>query len=89
MTTRGPVPAILEAVQMQSGRPPRARDGGSHGRRVRDMRRTRIEQRRRPVRARRYPDEPYGTLDLLDPRDPDVVRAKRLLTARNGGTDRP
>ncbi|WP_449348960.1 hypothetical protein [Streptomyces shaanxiensis] len=53
------------------------------------MRRTRIERRRRPVRARRYPDEPYGTLDLLDPRDPDVVRAKRLLTARNGGTDRP
>ncbi|MFC8434855.1 hypothetical protein [Streptomyces sp. NPDC057253] len=53
------------------------------------MRRTRIEQRRRPVRARRHPDEPYGAPDPLDPRDPDVVRAKRLLTARNGGTHRP
>ncbi|MEU0411753.1 hypothetical protein ABZ307_28580 [Streptomyces griseorubiginosus] len=53
------------------------------------MRRKRIEQRRRAVRARPHQDEPYGTLDLLDPRDPDIVRAKRLPTARNGGTHRP
>ncbi|MCX4861242.1 hypothetical protein [Streptomyces canus] len=52
------------------------------------MRRTRIEKQRRPVRARRYPDETYGTVDALDPRDPDIVRAKRLQTARNGGTHR-
>ncbi|MDT0480611.1 hypothetical protein [Streptomyces doebereineriae] len=52
------------------------------------MRRTRIEKQRRPVRARRYPDETYGTVDVLDPRDPDIVRAKRLRTAQNGGTHR-
>ena len=89
MTTCGRVRAILEAVQVQSGPPPRARDGGSHGRRVRDMRRKRIEQRRRAVRARPHQDEPYGALDLLDPRDPEIVRAKRLPTARNGGTRCP
>lgn len=88
MTTSGRVGAILERVQMQSDRPSRARDGRSHGRRVRDMRRTRIEKQRRPVRARRYPDDTYGTVDALDPRDPDVVRAKRLQTAQNGGTHR-
>ncbi|MFF0016734.1 hypothetical protein [Streptomyces sp. NPDC005374] len=52
------------------------------------MRRTRIEKQRRPARARRHPDEAYGVIDDLDPRDPDIVRAKRLLTARNGGTHR-
>ncbi|WP_329241340.1 hypothetical protein [Streptomyces canus] len=52
------------------------------------MRRTRIEKQRRPVRARRNPDETYGTVDVLDPRDPDIVRAKRLQTAQNGGTHR-
>ncbi|MEZ3182503.1 hypothetical protein KYY02_28755 [Streptomyces pimonensis] len=42
------------------------------------MRRTRIEKPRRPARARRYADETSGLADSLDPRDPDVVRAKRL-----------
>lgn len=88
MTTCGRVRGILEPVQMQSGRPSRARDGGSYGRRVRKMRRTRIEKQRRPVRVRRHPDEAYGALGDLDPRDPDIVRAKRLLTAQAGKTHR-
>jgi len=88
VTTCGRSRAILESVQMQSDRSSRARDGGSLGRRVRDMRRTRIEKQRRTVRARRYPDETYGPIDVLDPRDPDIVRAKRLQNARNGGTHR-
>lgn len=60
---------------------------------VREMRQTRIEKRRRPVRVRRYTDDtyetPYGLRDVLDPRDPDIVRAKRLQTARQGGTPAP
>ncbi|WP_328746323.1 hypothetical protein OHT57_12495 [Streptomyces sp. NBC_00285] len=52
------------------------------------MRRTRIEKQRRPVRVRRHPDEAYGALGDLDPRDPDIVRAKRLLTAQAGKTHR-
>lgn len=52
------------------------------------MRRTRIEKRRRPVRAARHPDGTYGPVDLLDPRDPEIVRAKRLRTAQHGGTHR-
>ncbi|MGC0404212.1 hypothetical protein RKD27_006856 [Streptomyces sp. SAI-126] len=72
---------------MQSDRPSRARDARSHGRRVLDMRRTRIEKRR-PVRARRYPEETYGPVGVLDPRDPDIVRAKRLRAAQHGGTHR-
>ncbi|MEU3142905.1 MULTISPECIES: hypothetical protein [unclassified Streptomyces] len=43
------------------------------------MRQTRIEKTRRPAaRARRYADETAALLDSLDPRDPDIVRAKRL-----------
>ncbi|MCT9078831.1 hypothetical protein [Streptomyces fulvoviolaceus] len=57
------------------------------------MRQTRIEKRRRPVRVRRYTDDtyetPYGLRDVLDPRDPDIVRAKRLQTARQGENHRP
>ncbi|MEX1659738.1 hypothetical protein OIE43_31940 [Streptomyces pseudovenezuelae] len=53
------------------------------------MRRTRIEKQRRPARARRYPQETYGPVDGLDPRDPEIVRAKRLQTAQHGGTHRP
>jgi len=56
------------------------------------MRRTRIEKRRRSVRARRYTDDTDGThawSDVLDPRDPDIVRAKRLQDEQHGGTDRP
>ncbi|MET4658980.1 hypothetical protein ACFTZ8_24850 [Streptomyces fungicidicus] len=44
------------------------------------MRRTRIEKPRRPARTRRYADEAYGLTESLDPRDPDIVRAKRLRT---------
>ncbi|MGP4008992.1 hypothetical protein [Streptomyces sp. 4N124] len=50
------------------------------------MRRTRIEKARRPARARRDADDLYPR--ALDPRDPDIVRAKRLRLAGNGGTDR-
>ncbi|MER7484567.1 hypothetical protein ABTY20_01205 [Streptomyces sp. NPDC126497] len=42
------------------------------------MRRTRIEKPRRPARTRRYAEEASGLVDPLDPRDPDIVRAKRL-----------
>ncbi|GAA3494239.1 hypothetical protein GCM10019016_013380 [Streptomyces prasinosporus] len=42
------------------------------------MRRTRIEKPRRPARARRYADETSTPAGSLDPRDPDIVRAKRL-----------
>ncbi|MCX4909641.1 hypothetical protein [Streptomyces sp. NBC_00878] len=62
------------------------------------MRQTRIEKGRRSVRVRPYEDEasPYGDeeryaeglLSGLDPRDPDIVRAKRLRSAANGGTPR-
>ncbi|MEU6918940.1 hypothetical protein, partial [Streptomyces olindensis] len=38
----------------------------------------RIEKTRRTARARRYADEAFGLRDVLDPRDPDIVRAKRL-----------
>ncbi|MGC3001939.1 hypothetical protein ACPF8X_27090 [Streptomyces sp. G35A] len=50
------------------------------------MRRTRIEKSRRPARARRYTDEGPAPVDSLDPRDPDIVRAKRLrlLQDRDG-----
>jgi hypothetical protein len=53
------------------------------------MRRTRIEKRRRPVRARRYEDGTQAWSDALDPRDPDIVRAKRLQSGQNGGIHRP
>lgn len=43
------------------------------------MRRTRIQKPRRPARSRRYADEMSATAQSLDPRDPDIVRAKRLL----------
>ncbi|MCX2922671.1 hypothetical protein [Streptomyces sp. NEAU-W12] len=43
------------------------------------MRQTRIGKTRRPAaRARRYADETAALPDSLDPRDPDIVRAKRL-----------
>lgn len=42
------------------------------------MRRTRIEKPRRPARYRRYADETSATVESLDPRDPDIVRAKLL-----------
>ena len=49
----------------------------------------RIEKRRRPLRARRYEDGTHAWSDVLDPRDPDIVRAKRLQDEQNGGIDRP
>ena len=67
--------------------------------RLRQMRQTRIEKRGRSVRVRSYEDEvrPFrdgeryseGLLSGLDPRDPDVVRAKRARSASHGGTPRP
>ncbi|MEV5428721.1 hypothetical protein [Streptomyces sp. NPDC052701] len=51
------------------------------------MRRMRIEKPRRPVRARRYTDEPFALREALDPRDPDVVRAKRLRPRPEGRDD--
>ncbi|WP_431987415.1 hypothetical protein [Streptomyces griseoflavus] len=45
------------------------------------MRQTRIEKPRRPARSRRYADEGSALPDSLDPRDPDIVRAKRLRSA--------
>lgn len=52
------------------------------------MKRMRIEKTRRAVRARRYPDEPLALRDALDPRDPDIARAKRLALREQGGSDR-
>ncbi len=52
------------------------------------MKRMRIEKTRRTVRARRHADEAFGLRDLLDPRDPDIVRAKRRSLEEQGGTDR-
>ncbi|WP_439812422.1 hypothetical protein [Streptomyces sp. P9-2] len=53
------------------------------------MRQTRIEKTRRPARHRRYTDETAAFPESLDPRDPDIVRAKRLAAAdarlRGGG----
>ncbi|MFJ2833438.1 hypothetical protein ACIPC1_38855 [Streptomyces sp. NPDC087263] len=49
------------------------------------MRRTRIEKRRRSVRVRRYDDEVGSFREALDPRDPDIVRAKGLRLATRGG----
>ncbi|WP_405874061.1 MULTISPECIES: hypothetical protein [unclassified Streptomyces] len=49
----------------------------------------RIEKPRRSVRARRYTDDTHAWSDVLDPRDPDVVRAKRLRDEQHGGIDRP
>ena len=40
------------------------------------------------ARTRRYADETSGLADSLDPRDPDIVRAKRLRSrweGRDGG----
>jgi hypothetical protein len=55
------------------------------------MRRTRIERQRRSARVRPGAEDTYGFGDLLDLRDPDLVRAKRLrpASARHGGGDRP
>lgn len=53
------------------------------------MRRTRIEKQRRSARVRPGAEDTVGFGDVLDPRDPDIVRAKRLQSARHGGTHRP
>ncbi|MFJ4790954.1 hypothetical protein [Streptomyces sp. NPDC088794] len=67
-------------MQTQGDRPVRAHSGagGSWIEGLREMRRTRIEKRRRSVRVRRYSPGTHAWSDLLDPRDPDLVRAKRL-----------
>jgi len=59
---------------------------------LRKMRQTRIEKSRRSVRVRRYQDEEQygdGLLSGLDPRDPDIVRAKRLRSAQHDGDAHP
>ncbi len=92
VTTRRQFGAMLVPVQMQVDRPPRARGGGPMTERLREMRQTRIEKQRRSVRVRPYEDEERfaeGLLSGLDPRDPDIVRAKRLRSAQHGGTPRP
>ncbi|MET7296887.1 hypothetical protein ABZS79_33140 [Streptomyces griseoloalbus] len=48
------------------------------------MRQTRIEKPRRPARARRYADAASAPFESLDPRDPDIVRAKRLRPRPQG-----
>ncbi|GAA3808754.1 hypothetical protein ACFS5L_01355 [Streptomyces phyllanthi] len=54
------------------------------------MRRTRIEKPRRAARPRRRTDDSLPLSALLDPRDPDILRAKRLQRAqRDGGYARP
>lgn len=55
------------------------------------MRRMRIEKPRRPARTRRYADEAallVDPFDSLDPRDPDIVRAKRLRARDLGSSGR-
>ncbi|WP_298558713.1 hypothetical protein [Streptomyces luteogriseus] len=52
------------------------------------MKQMRIEKTRRAARARRYTDEPLALRDALDPRDPDIARAKRLALRERGGSDR-
>jgi hypothetical protein len=52
------------------------------------MKRMRIEKTRRTVRARRYADEAFALPDALDPRDPDIVRAKRLALEERGSRER-
>ncbi|WP_369196353.1 hypothetical protein [Streptomyces djakartensis] len=52
------------------------------------MKRMRIEKNRRTTRARRYADEPFALSDALDPRDPDIVRAKRLALEKRAGNER-
>ncbi len=52
------------------------------------MRQVRIEKTRRPARYRRYTDETSAFPEPLDPRDPDIVRAKRLAAASSRLRDR-
>lgn len=76
---------MLEPVQMQwTGRPGRG-VAGHVVEGLREMRRTRIEKRRRSVRVRRYDDEARSFRDALDPRDPDIARAKALRFAERDG----
>lgn len=49
------------------------------------MRQTRIEKPRRPARSRRYAQETFALPESLDPRDPDIVRAKRLRLLDEAG----
>src|SRR5690606_20031712 len=54
-------------------------------------RRMRTENPRRPARTRRYADETallVDPFDSLDPRDPDIVRAKRLRARDLGSSGR-
>jgi hypothetical protein len=88
VTTAGRSRVILESVQMQADRPPRTRGGGLLTEGLRAMRRTRIEKRRRPDRIRAYPDDMRAPSEVLDPRDPDILRAKRLQLTQKSGMNR-
>lgn len=52
------------------------------------MRQTRIEKRR-SAPGRRQTDDTLSLSALRDPRDPDIVRARRHQGARHGGNARP
>ncbi|MEW2394911.1 hypothetical protein [Streptomyces sp. NPDC046862] len=52
------------------------------------MRQTRIEKRR-SAPVRRQTDDMLSLSALRDPRDPDIVRARRRQGARHGGNTRP
>ncbi|KOG33721.1 hypothetical protein [Streptomyces resistomycificus] len=73
---------MLKSLRVQRDRPS-GEDGVVVGG-LRDMRRTRIEKRRRSGRTDRTTNDPYAPYDSLDPRDPDIVRAKRLIEERRG-----
>ncbi|GGY39628.1 hypothetical protein GCM10010384_53260 [Streptomyces djakartensis] len=77
----------VQAQIVGADRPSPARSGRATGRRAAQMKRMRIEKTRRAVRTRRHPDEPFALPDLLDPRDPEIVRAKRLALEEQGGGD--
>ncbi|GHD26145.1 hypothetical protein GCM10010313_64650 [Streptomyces violarus] len=78
----------VQAQVVSADRPLPTRSGRATGRRAAQMKQMRIEKTRRTVRARRYADEAFALRDALDPRDPDIVRAKRLALEEQGGSDR-
>ncbi|GAA2595330.1 hypothetical protein GCM10011428_08680 [Streptomyces violaceus] len=78
----------MQAQVVSADRPLPLRSGRATGRRAAQMKQMRIEKTRRTVRARRYADEAFALRDALDPRDPDIVRAKRLALEEQGGSDR-
>lgn len=72
----------------KTGRPQRREERRIVGRRAADMRQKRIEKPRRSGRTGRTTDDRYAPYDALDPRDADIVRAKRVPKARRGAARR-